>query len=333
MRKPSPKLLGAFVTAALLLLVGMVLFFGSASVFSRSTYFILFFDQSVNGLNEGSAVKFRGVPIGSVEQVMIRAENQIEGSTAIPVLIRIDRTRLKNDLGVVESAFEPEAIRETISRGLFAQLSLESFITGQLFVELSVDPKRSPGQQNHLVGESDLIEIPTLSSSLDEITADGAEIISKLSELDFGRLNENINRVLENLAVALGGLDTEAISRSVTDAADTVSGFIRSEDLVTTLRSTRRAIDTLSSTLSSYNLDEGPLAEALETWTGQLTATLSQINQLSAQLNAMTEPEGILRYELEGMLRELSRTARSVRELADYLEQNPNAILTGRPED
>ena len=331
MNKPSPKLIGAFVTAALVLLVGMVMFLGSSSLLSQNTRFILFFDQSVNGLNEGSPVKFRGVPVGSVEQILIRAEGQDPGSTAIPVIIKIDRTRLTKDLGVVSEAFNPTFITDSIDRGLVAELSLESFITGQLFVEFSFNPGRTSDAKWHLVEESEMREIPTLSSSLDDITDDVADIIADLSELDLDRLNENINRVLVNTATVLEGIDSEGISRSITTAADSVSAFIDSGELAKTLANAQLALKEISETSRSFNLERGPLAGKLDIWTTSLTTTLGELQQLTSKTSQMMAPDGSLRYELENMLRELSRASRSIRMLADYLEENPNSILTGRP--
>ncbi|MFP4157468.1 MAG: MlaD family protein [Opitutales bacterium] len=333
MRKPSPTFVGAFVLAALVLFVGMVLFFGSSRLLSRSVEFCLFFDQSVNGLNEGSTVKFRGVPVGSVSKIMIRAEGQDPDSTAIPVLIKIDRSRLENDLGLADTAFGPEAIQATIDRGLYAQLTMESFITGQLFVELSIDRRRSPGLQTHFAEKSELIEIPTLSSSLDEITSDAAEIIARLSEVDFKRVENNLHEVMENLAVVLAGIDSEAMSRSIAGAADSVTELMRSDEVTRTLSSADEALVAMKKTLESLNLESGPLAEKLDQWTGELSTSLEGLDHLSKQLAEMTEPDGSLRFELERMLRELGRAAQSVRVLADYLEANPKAILTGRPEE
>jgi paraquat-inducible protein B len=276
-------------------------------------------------------VKFRGVPVGSVERILIRAEGQDPGSTAIPVIIKIDRTRLANDLGVVNETFDPSFISDFIERGLIAELSLESFITGQLFVEFSFSPERSPGPQWHMVEESEVMEIPTLSSSLDEITHDAAEIIGNLSELDIARLNENVNQVLENTAKVLAGINSEEISRSITHAADSFAAFIDSGELPKTLESARLSLREISATVRTYNLEDGPLVGKLETWTTSLTATLDELQQLSAKTSQMMAPDGSLRYELETMLRELSRASRSIRVLADYLEENPNSILTGRP--
>jgi paraquat-inducible protein B len=333
MNKPSPRLIGIFVTAAILLLLGMTLFFGSSSLLSKNSRFILFFDQSVNGLNVGSIVKYRGVPIGSVERILIRAEGQDPDSTAIPVVVRIDRSRLENDLGVGEAVFDPENIRDAVRKGLVGELSLESFITGQLFVEFSFDRERSAGSRKHLVGESEMMEIPTLGSSLDEITEDLAQLVADVSAIDLKRLNENVNQVLENLVAVLDGINSEEISRSVTAAADSVSDFVNSESLASMLGSFEATLEQIEATTATYDLEEGPLAETIQIWTDEFSQALGGLSRISAQLEVMLEPDGSTRYALENMLRELSRAAQSIRVLADYLEQNPKALLTGRAEN
>lgn len=332
-RKPSPKAIGVFVTAATILLVAMVIFFGSTTLLSKSTRFILFFDQSVNGLAAGSPVKFRGVPVGSVEKILIRAEGQAEDSTAIPVIIKLDRSRLEKELGVPESAFSPESIHTSIERGLMGQLNLESFITGQLFVEFSFEPEKQKGWQPHLVEVNGMLEIPTLASSLDKITSDIAQLISDAGAIDLPRLNENINTVLENMAVVLAGIDSEGISQSVTSAADQVTAIVGSEDFKQSITAMRQAFELIGTTAKTFNLKDGPLAATIEKWTTQYEQTLAGLDRLIDETGNLMSPESDLRYEFENTLRELSRAAQSIRLLADYLERNPNALLTGRPED
>jgi paraquat-inducible protein B len=331
-RKPQPKLIGAFVSVSLLLLVGLVLFFGSSSLFRRTTHFILFFDQSVNGLNVGSPVKFRGVPVGSVERIMIRAVGQDPDSTAIPVVIKINRSRLENDLGVSATAFEPETIQASLDLGLVAQLNLESFITGQLFVEFSFEPEKTETFHLHQGEASDMMEIPTLASSLDQITGDIAQLISGVGAIDLPRLNENLNTALENLAVFLAGIDSGGITESVTQAADQVTALASSEDFKKTIIAIRTAFEELKSTSVSLNMDKGPLAKRLDLWTTKFTHTLDGVDQLAGSVDSLLQPDSSMRYQFENTLRELSQTAKSIRMLTEYLERNPNALLTGRPD-
>jgi len=331
-RTPNPKALGAFITVAGILLVAMVLFFGSASIFRQHARFILFFDQSVNGLNVGSPVKFRGVPIGSVDRILIRAEGQAPESTAIPVIIKVDRERLEDQLGGAGNLFQPKTTEACIESGLVAQLSLESFITGQLFVEFSVEPSKVKGYEKRLVESNGIVEIPTLGSPLDEVTDDVVEIVTEIGEVDFHKLTENLNAVLENLAATLGGIDSENLSRSIAEAADSVSAFVDAGEMEATLDTLRATLEKVGRTVESYDLKEGPMADALSEATERFGQTLTKLDRLVENADAMVDPESVLRYELENTLRELGRAARSIRALADYLERNPNALVTGRAE-
>lgn len=330
---PNLKIIGAFVTAMLGLIVAMIMYFGTAHFLNQSTQFILFFDQSVNGLNVGSPVKFRGVPVGEVKRIMIRAEGQRADSTAIPVIIQINRSRLENDLGVSSGAFDPKSIQDSLDRGLVAQLNLESFITGQLFVEFSFEPNRALDTIRHLETTSAIIEIPTLNSSLDQITADVAQIIADLSALDLEELNRNINGLLLSATQTLDGIDSAGISDSITSASNQITALVASGEFRESLASMRGAFKEVRDTAESFNLSDGPLVSTIENWTVQITETLKSIDQLSTDASTLLKPQSDLRYEFESMLRELGRAASAVRLLSEYLERNPNALLTGRSEE
>ena len=329
-RKPNTKLIGVFVSASIALMVGMVMFFGSTHLFSRSISLILFFDQSVNGLNVGSPVKYRGVPIGSVQSVQIHVEGQHPDSRAIPVVIQIDRSHLENELGVSALFVTSQDVLDAMPPGLVAHLSMESLITGQLFVEFSFEPEKVLSYQPHLTEDIGIVEVPTLASPLDQITDDLVQLISQANAVDFVRLNENVNVSLENLSAVLAGIDSKGISESVTRAADNVNAFVDSEDFSQTLTAVRLAFEDIQSTTKSLNLEDGALAKTVERWTVRFEQSLNKLDRLSTQTSSIMEPDSSLRVEFENTLRELSRTALTVRKFADYLERNPNALLTGR---
>jgi paraquat-inducible protein B len=319
---PNLKVIGAFVTLMLALIAGMIMYFGTASFLNRSTQFILFFDQSVNGLQVGSPVKFRGVPVGEVTGIMIRAEGQLEDSTAIPVIIEINRSRLENDLGLPSAAFSPEMIQVLLERGLIAQLNLESIITGQLFVEFGFEPDKAAQATTHLGEAKGLIEVPTLNSSLDQITSDVAQIIADVKKLDLQELGNNINGLLVSTAAQMEALDTGAISASITSTSDEIKNLVSSEEFTKSIVAIRGAFEEVSVAAKTFNLTEGPLVDALDS-----------LDDLAINANALLKPGSDMRYEFESMLRELGRAASSIRLLSEYLERNPNALLTGRNEE
>ena len=320
-RSINPKVIGVFVTAALVVFVMLILFFGSAKLLSPSVRYILFFDCSVNGLDVGSPVKYSGVPVGIVEQILIRVEGQSRESTSIPVIVRIDRSRLTNRLGTSVEIFDSEFIHEIIENGLVAQLDIESYITGQLYVEFSLQPGQVENFEKHRDGDYGMVEIPTLSSSFDEITKYVGAIISSFAEIDFAETFRNTNSVLENLALVLEGMDGEELSRAIVGLSEQITLLLKSEEFKTTLLSLSSALEQMEKTLSMYDLPEGQLAEIVV-----------QMNQMLTSLNQMLTADSVMRSELENTLREFGQAAQSLRLFIDYLERNPNALLTGRAE-
>ncbi len=83
-KKTSPTLIGAFVVGAVGLLVIAVIAFGSGRLFRQTKEFVLYFDNSVNGLRIGAPVKFKGVEIGSVKDISIAARTRHAKSTRSP---------------------------------------------------------------------------------------------------------------------------------------------------------------------------------------------------------------------------------------------------------
>src|SRR6476646_478354 len=91
MKKANPTTLGLFVVLSVMLAVVAVFLFSSRTAFHPMVKFILYFEGSLKGLNPGAPVKFRGVNVGKVEQVLIR-HNQASNDFAMPVIISIDKT-------------------------------------------------------------------------------------------------------------------------------------------------------------------------------------------------------------------------------------------------
>jgi len=71
-KSSNPTALGLFLAIGFVLGIAGVLIFTSGRLFHPQQKCILYFDASLQGLAPGAAVKFRGVIIGKVEQVLIR---------------------------------------------------------------------------------------------------------------------------------------------------------------------------------------------------------------------------------------------------------------------
>jgi paraquat-inducible protein B len=318
--------IGLFVTGAFAILVGMLVFFGATQVFDRRERFVAYFDESVNGLNIGAAVKFKGVPIGRVVEIRIRY-NQGALSSAIPVILEIDTERLTNDLGVSVNLADQEQFFSQVEQGLRAKLNSESFITGLLFIELDY----FPDTPMDFVQETFVLnEIPTVPSSLAEIQRSATEAVARIGSINFEEIGREVNQLLTLANDRLEAVDTRRISDAMARAGDAVAELAESEmipELIGDLQSTLRRLDTIAADLET---EVPEVTKAFRTTAGRLQDTLTRVDRLLASANGVIAPESDTRYQLDRTLAEVQAASRALADLVQFLERNPRALLTGR---
>ena len=93
-KQVSKTAIGGFVISAIALLVIGIVVFGGGKFFTKTIKYVMFFDRTVKGLKVGAPVVFRGVEIGSVDSVVIRADTQ-KLEVDIPVVVEIEPDRFQ----------------------------------------------------------------------------------------------------------------------------------------------------------------------------------------------------------------------------------------------
>jgi paraquat-inducible protein B len=281
---------------------------GSGRFFRQTSTLVSYFSGSVNGLNPGAPVKFRGVQIGSVTQ--IRSGFTVAATKPdefrIPVWFDVDLKEISELSGRPPVELDRARIDELISQGLRAQLQLESFVTGVLYVGLDF----FPGSPVVLVHEhrTDILEIPTIPTGLER----ASQVLTKV----MGRI-ENV--------------DIEAVVHSFTEAVDGVNALVRSPELDRTITAAREALQSIRRLSDSAEPSVQPMMKSLEATGAGARASLQHLDAALADLELTIDTGSPLNVELLHTLSDVGDAARSVKELANYLERNPNALLTGRP--
>ena len=317
-KRASPTLIGVFVLGALAIALAGLAVFGSGKLFRRTAQFVMVFGGSVNGLSVGAPVKFRGVQVGSVTKIMLSLPGMTLPELRIPVFIEIDQD-LVSKLGGMINPAEPTSFAALIDEGLRAQLQLESIVTGVLFVELDLFPG-SPVNL-FLPKESGYLEIPTQPTLLQEASQTGADLIAKLRDVDFDGLVNSIR----DAARSVGDLAGSPELRQPLVAAR--EAMVSARD---TLNEIRPRIPQLASGVdSASNRLQGSL-KRFDTTLGSLDTALGSLDTTLGSVNRLVDPRAPLVYQLTTTLGDLGKAAQSIRELADYLDRNPSAIITGR---
>ncbi len=311
-KQANRMMIGGFVVLALILMAASLVIFGSGKFFKQTVKCVLYFDEPVRGLSVGAPVLFQGVQIGSVVSIVLTidpAELQVQ----IPIIIEYEPERF-HMLGDGEVSRDPQKnVPKLIERGLRAQLVMQSFITGQLAIELGFFPEADicypPAQVDPIY--RDYIVIPTCKSTT------------------------------EKLMDALGDLNLKEIEKYLLSALASVDRLVSNPDLAASLRALKEAllkarklvtrvdgqVNPLADHLKKTLKDIGKLANKVDGKVGEVT---TGFDKTMSSARGVISPDAPIMVELENTLQKISAMSQSLRELADYLEEHPESLLLGK---
>jgi paraquat-inducible protein B len=313
--RANARLVGAFVLGAVILAITAVAVLGSGRLFHKTHPFILVFRGNVNGLRVGAPVKIKGVTIGAVTDIQLRLNLGLEGVTRnqggiqIPVVIEINQDRITP--GASDFAIS-EDVRRAVREGLRAQLAMESFVTGILYIDLDMHP--GAPENYAMPPNSTPQEIPTLKTTFEQAQSAAAKIISQLDKIQLDQLVTNANQTL----TAFGDL-----ARS----PDIKSALVSLNQTATSLGDTAQSIRDLT---EHVDRQVGPMAASIEKGAHDIDIAVQKAQAALDHIQAGLQPDSPLIYHANQTLENVSAAARSLRELGDYLQRNPGAIVRGR---
>ena len=354
-KQVSKTAIGGFVISAIALLVAGVIVFGSGAMFRKTIKYVMFFEESVNGLAVGAPVVWRGVKIGSVSSIVLNVYTE-KANINIPVVIDVD-PKLMNVIG--ERGGDPrENIKVLIDRGLRARLSLQSFVTGQQMIEVEFLPETPV----HLTGlEPQYPEVPTVPSSMGQLAKKfqdlpiekiAAQLLSALENADKLLSDPAVKDTIHNLQLAADNLNRLILNadRLVSDAGDSIKTLTvdvdravntLSDDSQTTLSEAqalakeartdiRDVSDDVRKLLKNADGQVQPLSGKILETLDSAKKALDMANVALGNVDNFVGDRSETRHKLNVSLDHISAAAQSVRSLADYLERHPEALLQGK---
>ena len=323
-KKVSPTLIGTFVVGALVLLIVAVIAFGSGQLFRHTKEFVLYFDGSVNGLRIGAPVKLKGVEIGSVKKILLQMEKGRQvNKIPIPVIIEIDLEQLTSRGVMGAEAVDPNTISEFVKQGLRGQLQTESLVTGVLYVGLDLFPETPIHLVQQPNGNYKYLEIPTVPTELEQAQVAITRIIKKLEEIDFKAAINSFTKASDGV----GQLATSPALKSILQSLDEDMPQLRGAVL-----DFRRLTATANDNVTNVSADLRQTLTIAQSAIEQFGATMKEAQTTLVSARATIDPNSPTVYELTKSLREVTGAARSLRVLANTLDRNPQAVISGNPE-
>jgi paraquat-inducible protein B len=324
MSKPIGKpFIGAFVLGAIAIAVAGIFVLGGGKFLKKKYMQVMYFDGSVKGLKVGAPVTFRGVKIGTVSDITIRANAQ-DLTTRIPVVVEVDPDSIETTDGRLE-----DQLTRLIEKGLRAKLELQSMVTGQLQIELDFMPDKA----TRLVGgKTKYPEIPTVPSTL-------SKLAKNLEEIPLTEISQRVSAILARIEEFM---ENPALDQSVQNLNRTI---LEAQKLIEDVRghvdpimgSAKTAIGHADELMVNFNKQIEPLAASAKKTADAVTEAanaaspaINEVGKAISNIATLTGKGSDERRQLDRTLKELQAAARSIKVWAEYLERNPEALIRGK---
>ncbi|MBW2452783.1 MAG: MCE family protein [Deltaproteobacteria bacterium] len=261
-------------------------------------YYLMYFDQSVRGLNPGAPVEIMGIQVGEVVSVELHYDIRAV-EFRIPVLVVLEPERIHavitEEGELVKGEAKEEAIEENedevdeitargnklVKKGLRGQLKLGNLLTGQLYIDLTFYPDAPPAS---LIKEDGYLVFPTVAAPLEQIVHRVDNILKKIELVPFGKISEELQAAITELTATLKQIKG-------------VSGKVNQETIP------------------------------------KVNASLERLEETLAGLESTLGPDSALNYNARQISSELAMAIRSIRSLLSYLERDPQALILGKEGD
>jgi len=218
--QPKYFRLGVFIIAGVSLIVGGIVTFGSGVFEEKGIPVEMYYDESVQGLDIGAPLKFRGVKIGSVQEISLVRDLYPEASKQFGryVVVRAEVARPNNPhKRAAQDSFDLDA---EVELGFRARLASQG-ITGLAYIELDyLDPVRY--QPPAYDWTPDNTVIPSAPNQITQIAQSIEEVAIGLQESDLPGIAKNLDQLITTIEGAVDEANIDELSQVVTTLVDEV---------------------------------------------------------------------------------------------------------------
>ena len=293
-KKTSSLLVGLFVTLGLVLGTVLVIWVGASRYFEQGNRYVTYFDESVQGLQKDSTVKYRGVDVGRVDQIRVAPDNYL-----IEVVMKIDLT-------------------EDIRKGMAAELK-SAGITGIMFVELA---RIVPGEKVSMPKITFATEhpvIPSRISTMQRVFSRVEEVMEKMKAIDFEGVSDQFKATGMAAERLFDGPRTRALVENLERTTRRIDETIARVDNVLSGERLAKVADAMEADLDAVGRLTAKLSKDIED--ARIPDRSAEAKQLLAEARALLADA---RRELKEM--RLSESGQALARISSELEGEQQAM-------
>ena len=310
--------LGIFVVAGFFLFLLGIFLLGLADIFEEKDMLGSIFKESVQGLDIGSPVKYKGVPIGRVKKISIRAEDKL---IRVDMEIRLAAIEVSEKRRMESKDYFDEFMKKEIANGLRCQLNYAG-ITGMKYVE--IDYIEKAGVEVEIPAEfinSDETYIPSAQSVFKDMLNLINTSLEKIAKIPFDKISGELSETFTSAKNLLKDPKISNMISKLEEASDQLESSISSVNKVLTEQKIRSILSELQDSLSSINNLAGTTTKAIQD---------AKIPETSKSFRDASYSVANTKEALGNTLMKLNQALDSITELSNALSDDPSSLLKGK---
>lgn len=310
-RKTSKLVIGLFVILGILIGVGAMVWVGASKYFQKGATYVTYFDESVQGLQMDSSVKYLGVEVGRVAKIRLAPDDRL-----IEVVMKID---MKGNL-------EWDTVAELKAVGL----------TGLVFIELDRKEPGEPDLSPRISFESDFPVIPSRPSEIKKLLAAVNDIVEKIKQIDTKGISDQIKSATKEIETFVSGIKLDKIigrAESTLTHLDHIAAKVEDalaagklEEVLVEVKKTlvdaQNLIAEINHEVRSLNL-----SQTVESTAGHLDHTITKINR---SVESVAKRAYAIENDLKATSENLKRSSENLERLIERIHDSPSDLLFGQ---
>lgn len=311
--------LGLFIICATVLLLSILVFFGLGALNKDKIMLESYFDESVQGLDIGSPLKFKGVKIGSVQRIRF-VFNKYHDIKDVPFRYVLVEMALDPESALAMRSREDlkEAIWSEVENGLRVRIAPQG-LTGTGYLEMDyVNPRANKPLPISWTPEYYYVpSAPSTIARLEETFENFSKLLRKIDDAGVDVAVQNINALLVVMRDAVKDANVPGLSDNVNHLlADLRKTNEHLNDIMAS-KEAREALKNLGQTLAN-----------LKTGTENLPQTITDLRKLLREVNTLVASQ---RDEVQGLLQQSRQVFENLNDLTGDAKRNPSRLFFGSP--
>ena len=289
--KTSKFMVGLFVSLGIIITVVAIIWVGATKYFEKGNRYVTYFNESVQGLQKDSIVKYRGVEVGRVEQISVAPDNHL-----ISVVMKVN-LRDKN-----------------LPQTTIAQLKMAG-ITGMVFVELDRQKAGELDLSPKVSFPSEYPIIPSHPSEIAKIMSGVNSVVDKFNKVDTQGTVNQFKSTAAEIEIFFKGKDMQIILANV-------------KALTASLKDASARLD---KTMAAGKLDEilVETSKAVKDTRALMGTVQEEIRALNLR-EAMGKTQAIAN-EVKATSENLRQTSETLESFVGRINERPSDLLFGKP--